>query len=106
MRCVRVGAKREMPRQRLAGLERAYCELQEAFVASTRAASDVFDQMADQRAGLSREQRGELTELKIEIAKLTTVCCELREKQVETFRFARERETRPPVLKQTPKLDS
>jgi hypothetical protein len=91
---------------RLAGVELAYRELQEAFVVSMREVTSIFDKMGDQRSGLAQGQMNELRELRIEVAKLTTVCAELREKQVETFRFARERETLPPALPKQTKLDS
>jgi chromosome segregation ATPase len=91
---------------RLGALERAVPELQLALVEAMRSVTDIFDKMGDQRAGLASGQMNELRELRIEVAKLRTVCAEMREKQVETFRFARERETLPPVLPKTPKLDS
>jgi hypothetical protein len=49
---------------------------------------------------LSHEQRDEIRELKIEVAKLGATCAELREQRAE-FRFAREKDALPP-----PKLDS
>ena len=76
---------------RLGALERAVPELQLALVEAMKATTDIFDKMSDQRAGLASGQMDELRELRIEVAKLRTGCAEMRERQVETFRFARER---------------
>jgi hypothetical protein len=46
---------------------------------------------------LSREQRDEIRELKIEVAKLGATCANLREQRVE-FRFAREKDEPPHKL--------
>jgi hypothetical protein len=54
---------------RLGALERANRELQEAFVESTRAVADTFNQLGSQRIDQSHEQRDEIRELKIEVAK-------------------------------------
>ena len=88
---------------RLNSLELGYSELQLLLVEATRATADavtdLFDKLSEQHAGLSSKQRGELRELKIELAKLGSTLAELREKHVE-FKFAREQGL------PTPKLDS
>src|SRR5882757_5954007 len=55
---------------RLNALEQHNRELQEALVDSMRATTDIFNRLGDQRVDLSNQQRDELRELKIEIAKL------------------------------------
>ena len=48
-----------------------------------RATTDIFNKLGDQRMDLSREQRDEIRELKIEVAKLEATCADLRERHVE-----------------------
>jgi hypothetical protein len=45
-----------------------------------------------QRIDLSRKQRDEIRELKIEVAKLGATLAELRKQRAESFRFAREKD--------------
>src|SRR5262249_57371616 len=47
--------------------------------------------LADQRVELSREQREELCELKVEVSKLGSTLAEMRERGTD-FRFAREKD--------------
>jgi hypothetical protein len=49
------------------------------------------EKVADQRVELSREQREEIRELKIEVAKLGSTLAELREERTRGFQFAREK---------------
>jgi hypothetical protein len=49
-------------------------------------------ELLGQRIDLSRKQRDEIRELKIEVAKLGATLAELREQRAESFRFAREKD--------------
>jgi hypothetical protein len=62
-----------------------------------RATSEAIDTLADQRVDLSRDQREELRDLKVEVAKLASVTTELQ-KADSTFRFAREKAGEPEEL--------
>jgi hypothetical protein len=56
-----------------------------------RSVTDIFNKLGDQRMDLSRQQRDELRELKIEVAKLGSACADPRERASE-FQFAREKD--------------
>jgi hypothetical protein len=77
--------------QRLAAIEQSHSELQANVVEAWRATGDAISALTDHRVELSRDQKDEIRELKIEVAKLATLAAELRE-QKATFQFARERE--------------
>jgi hypothetical protein len=58
-----------------------------------RATAEGINNLVDQRVDVSREQRDEIRELRIEVAKLGSTLAELREQRAKgTFRFARERD--------------
>jgi hypothetical protein len=58
-----------------------------------RATREAVDSLADQRVDLSREQREEIRDLKIEVAKVSSTLAELREQRAKgTFQFAREKD--------------
>jgi hypothetical protein len=78
---------------RLVAVEQANRELYADLAGIARATREAIESLADERVDLSREQRDEIHELKIEVAKLGSTLAELREQQAKgTFRFARERE--------------
>ena len=83
---------RQEVERRLAALEAAHADLRAALVVAMRATADGINGLADQRMDLSREQRNELRELKIEVARLGSMLAEVREQRVKGFQFARERE--------------
>jgi hypothetical protein len=75
---------------RLAAPERGHRDLCENVVEITRAVSETFDTLADQRMDLSQATREELRDLKIEVSKLSSLTTELR-KTEGGFQFAREK---------------
>jgi len=75
---------------RIAALEQRNADLETDLMEVARATNRAVEALADQRVELSREQREELRDLKIEVAKLGSTQAELR---VGTdFRFAREKD--------------
>jgi hypothetical protein len=80
--------------RRLSALEADHVELSDAVAGIGKGCAEAIDTLVDQRIELSREQREEIRELKIEVAKLSSLVSELREKTAP-FRFAREKEAEP-----------
>jgi hypothetical protein len=78
---------------RIAALEVAHKELRADLLEVARATREAVEQLADQRMDLSREQREEIRELKVEVAKLGSTLTELREQRAkDQFQFAREKD--------------
>jgi hypothetical protein len=82
---------------RLTAIERKHEELSENLVDISRATAEAVEVLGDQRCDLSRDQRAELHDLRIEVAKLTSVTMEMQ-KADSTFRFAREKTAEPEEL--------
>jgi hypothetical protein len=74
---------------RITALEQDNAELWANLVEGARSTVGAIERVAEQRVELSREQREELRDLKIEVAKLGSILTELRE--AKGFQFAREK---------------
>jgi hypothetical protein len=76
---------------RVAELEAEVAHLQQAVVDVTRVTTDLIEDLTEQRGNLAKAERDELRDLKVEVAKLTSVMTELRG-SADGFKFAREKE--------------
>ena len=78
--------------KRLIALEAENADLRDTLVDAMSATADGLNGIMDQ-LDLSREQRDEIHQLKIEVAKLGSTLAELREQRAKgTFHFSRERD--------------
>jgi hypothetical protein len=78
--------------QRLAAAEQAICETATDLLDFARATREAVDALSDQRVDLSREQRDEIRDLKVEVAKLGSALAEMREEKAKgAFQFARDK---------------
>jgi hypothetical protein len=79
-------------RAELTALREEHESLRMTVLDCTNVTADAFGTLAGQRMDLSAEQREELRDLKIEVAKIGSTLTELRGRPAD-FRFAREKDT-------------